>query len=108
MGRQGDSYYLQLVDNVRKFKGMSPPAKISRPKTIKIGKPGQWDDVAPSYNHYKGNTFHRDHPGRNNTYYTNNTGRNDIVKAKVARDQEFLYFYVECAEPLTSEKSATG
>ncbi|SCM59070.1 hypothetical protein [Petrimonas mucosa] len=103
-GDKGDSYYLQLVDNVRKFKGMSPPAKISAPKTIKIGKPGQWDDVAPSYNHYKGNTFHRDHPGRNNTYYTNNTGRNDIVKAKVARDQEFLYFYVECAEPLTSRK----
>jgi hypothetical protein len=42
--------------------------------------------------------------GRNNTYYTNNTGRNDIVKAKVARDNRSLYFYVESAEKLTSRK----
>ena len=103
-GDKGDVYYLQLIDNVRKFKGMSPPAKASGPKTIKIGESNQWDGVAPEYNHYSGNTFHRNHPGRNNTYHTNNTGRNDIVKAKVARDNQFLYFYVESAEKLTSSK----
>lgn len=103
-GDKGDVYYMQLVDNVRKFKGMTPPAKVSAPKTIRIGKANQWDDVKPEFNHYKGNTFHRDHVGRNNTYYINNTGRNDIVKAKVARDDRFLYFYVESADKLTSRK----
>lgn len=103
-GDKGDVYYLQLVDNVRKFKGMSPPVKVSAPKSILIGRPKQWDDVTPEYSHYKGNTFHRDHVGRNNNYYTNNTGRNDIVKAKVARDGQFLYFYVESAEKMTSHK----
>ncbi len=85
---------------------MNPPEKVSAPKTIKLGKPGEWDNVAPAYNHYKGNTSHRDHVGRNNTYYTNNTGRNDIVKAKVARDNQFLYFYVETAEKLSSHKES--
>ena len=104
-GDKGDVYYLQLVDNVRKFKGMAPPANVSDPKTIIIGKSvDQWNNILPEYNHYKGNTFHRDHRGRNNTYYTNNTGRNDIVKAKVARDNENIYFYVEAAEKLTSSK----
>ena len=103
-GDKGDVYYLQLIDNVRKFKGMSPPAKASAPKTIMLGESNQWDNVAPEYSHYRGNTFQRNHPGRNNTYYTNNTGRNDIVKAKVARDNQFLYFYVETAEKLTSSK----
>lgn len=103
-GDKGDVYYLQLVDNVRKFKGMTPPEETSAPKTIKIGKPNQWDDVTPAYNHYKGNTFHRDHVGRNNTYYTNRTGRNDIAKAKVARDQQSIYFYVETAGKLSSRK----
>ncbi len=103
-GDKGDVYYLQLVDNVRKFKGMTPPAKVSSPKTIKMGRSDQWENVTPDYNHYKGNTFHRDHVGRNNTYYTNNTGRNDIVKAKVARDNQFIYFYVESTEKLTSRK----
>lgn len=37
-GDKGDAYYLQLVDNVRKFKGMTPPEKASAPQTIKIGK----------------------------------------------------------------------
>lgn len=103
-GDKGDVYYLQLVDNVRKFKGMTPPEEASAPKNIKIGKPNQWDDVTPAYNHYKGNTFHRDHVGRNNTYYTNHTGRNDITKAKVARDRQSIFFYVESAEKLSSRK----
>jgi|AGTN01.3.fsa_nt_gi hypothetical protein len=104
-GDKGDVYYIQLVDNVRKFKGMSPPAEVSDPTTIKIGKhTDQWNNIFPEFNHYKGNTFHRDHRGRNNTYYVNNTGRNDIVKAKVARDDKNVYFYVETAEKLTSSK----
>ncbi|MDD2245959.1 MAG: hypothetical protein PHI70_02175 [Proteiniphilum sp.] len=103
-GDKGDVYYLQLVDNVRKFKGMTPPEKTSAPKTIKIGKTNQWNDVTPVYDHYKGNTFYRDHVGRNNTYYTNRTGRNDIIKAKVARDRQSVYFYVETAGKLSSRK----
>jgi len=55
----------------------------------------------PEYKHYKGNTMHRDHRGRYDQYYKNNTGRNDIVGAKVARDAEKIYFYVETAEKLT-------
>ena len=50
---------------------------------------------------YKGNTMHRDHRGRYDQYYTNNTGRNDIVGAKVARDADNVYFYVETADKLT-------
>ncbi len=100
-GDKGDVYYLQLIDQVRKFKGMSPPEKASAPKSIKIGKAGEWAEVAPYYKHYKGNTLHRDHRGRYNQYYQNNTGRNDIVGAKVARDAENIYFYVETAEALT-------
>ena len=101
-GDKGDVYYLQLIDNVRKFKGMSPPEKTSAPKTIKIGKSAeQWENVLPSYRHYKGNTFPRNHRGRNDTYYINNTGRNDIVLTKVARDDRSIYFYVEADEKLS-------
>ena len=34
-------------------------------------------------------------------FYTNTTGRNDIVDAKVARDRRYVYFYVETADKLT-------
>lgn len=103
-GDKGDSYYMQLIANVRKFKGMESPQKISAPKSIRIGKADDWDDVTPDFKHYKGNTQHRDHCGRYDQYYTNTSGRNDIVGAKVARDEQSLYFYVETAEKLTSPK----
>lgn len=101
-GDKGDVYYLQLIDYVRKFKGMAVPEKASAPTTIKLGDTKQWAAVQPEFKHYRGNTFHRDHIGRNNMYYTNNTGRNDIVSAKVARNDEMVYFYVETADKLTS------
>ncbi len=102
-GDKGDVYYLQLTDQVRKFKGMSAPDKVSVPKTIRIGKADGWAEVAPYFRHYKGNTQHRDHRGRYDQYYRNNTGRNDIVGAKVARDAEKVYFYVETSETLTPQ-----
>lgn len=102
-GDKGDVYYLQLIDQVRKFKGMTAPEKISAAKTIKIGKADGWAEVTPSYKHYKGNTMHRDHRGRYDQYYKNATGRNDIVGAKVARDAEKVYFYAETAELLSPQ-----
>ena len=103
-GDKGDVYYMQLINNVRKFKGMNSQEKASAPKTIKIGKATGWADVAPDYKHYKGNTMQRDHRGRYDQYYTNKTGRNDITDAKVARDDKNIYFYVETADKLTPSK----
>jgi len=100
-GDRGDVYYLQLIDNVRKFKGMNTSEKPSAPKTITIGKADSWADVAPFYKHYKGNTMHRNHKGYSGEYYVNTSGRNDIVGAKVARDPQNLYFYAETAGKLT-------
>ena len=100
-GDKGDVYYLQLVDNVRRFKGMVPAEAVSGEKTIKIGKVDGWEGVLPYFRHYKGNTMHRDHRGRYDQYYRNTTGRNDIVGAKVARDADNVYFYVETAEKLS-------
>lgn len=100
-GDRGDVYYVQLVDNVRRFKGMTPAEAASAPKSIRLGAKGEWDDVTPRYTAYRGNTFHRDHDGVYNTHYTDNSGRNDIVAARVAHDADNLYFYVETADKLT-------
>ena len=65
---------------------------------------GQWADVGPRYVDDVGDTAHRDHPGFANAgRYTDDTGRNDIVEARVARDAENLYFYVETASPISPE-----
>jgi len=103
-GDKGDVYYLQLVDRVRKFKGMTPAEKATEEKSIKLRKFKDWEGVGPYFASYKGNTMHRDHEGRYDQYYVNTSGRNDITGAKVARDSKYIWFYVETAEALTSRK----
>ncbi|MEN8255968.1 MAG: hypothetical protein ABFR33_10930 [Verrucomicrobiota bacterium] len=109
-GGYGDNYYYQMVDNIRKFKGMEKPEPASGEKTISIdGKFDDWVDVVPSFKDSKGDAGHRDgygyidkeNPGQH-LHYTNDTGRNDIVGAKIARDEKNLCFLVETAASLTS------
>ncbi|MEI8272826.1 MAG: T9SS type A sorting domain-containing protein [Paludibacter sp.] len=106
-GNKGDVYYNQLVANVRKFKGMSPVDTTSASKTINISNSADWNDVKPSYMAYRGNTLHRSSPGQgSNLIYTNTTGRNDIVGAKVARDDNYLYFMVQTDANLSPKTDA--
>ncbi len=98
-----DHYYYQLVENVRRFKGTDAPEKMQAEKTIDINSDiSEWDSVFPEYNHYK-STTNRDCAGWKGYTYKNDTGRNDIVQAKVAFDSESVYFMVKTAENLTPE-----
>lgn len=102
-GELKDHYYYQLVENVRRFKGTSVLPETDAEKTIDISNgTSQWDDVKPEYNHYTGSTRTRDSVGWKGTNYTNDTMRNDIVQAKVAYDNENIYFYVQTKDNLTS------
>ena len=102
-GDYGDVYYQQLISQVRKFKGMARQEPASVGKTIPIGQFSAWADVKPEFWSYWGNTRPRNHPGQGNALvYSDYSGRNDIVLAKVARDYQNLYFYVETAAPLTA------
>lgn len=101
-GGYGDDYYLQLVANVRRFKGARPVPKASPPKRIAISGPfSQWGDVGPEYRDAEGDTMHRDWAGWGSLHYVDASGRNDIVAAKVARDGRTVSFYVRTAAPLT-------
>jgi len=101
-GNYSDVYYLQLIQNVRKFKGMDLPDPASGATTIQIGSGTGWEAIRPTFQHYQGNTRFRNHKGQGNELiYKNTTGRNDIVLAKVARDAEFIYFYVVTATDLS-------
>jgi hypothetical protein len=108
-GGYGDNYYYQLIANIRRFKGMEPPPVGSGPKTIAIdGSFADWIDVAPRFSASRGNVRVRDGYGYKDPstglpiHYTNNTARNDIIGAKVARDGSNIFFYVETATNLTS------
>ena len=101
-GALKDHYYYQLVNFVRQYKGANPIPTPSNKVTIDItAGQEQWKAVEPYFGAYIGNTEHRDHAGYGDLVYTETSGRNDIIGAQVARDDEFVYFNVECADNIT-------
>ena len=97
-----DHYYYQLVNFVRRYKGANPIPTPSAKTTIDLSAgQEQWKAVEPYFGAYIGNTEHRDSKGYGDLYYTETSGRNDIIGAQVARDDEYVYFNVECAADIT-------
>ena len=98
-----DNYYYQMADNIRKFKGVRPPLTTSGSTKILIdGSFSDWADVAPEFRDIIGDTIHRNSLGVGSAGpYINNTGRNDFVNVKVARDDSYVYFYAETNAAIT-------
>ena len=97
-GRLQDDYYYQFVDYVRRYKGARPVPPIQARTITTLA---QWQTVTPEYRDAVGDPVHRDHPGWGTTHYTNHTGRNDIVAAKVSYDAKNVYFYVRTAAKMS-------
>nr|MDQ2730106.1 hypothetical protein [Armatimonadota bacterium] len=102
-GGYGDNYYLQMVDGIRRFKGVRPLPTAKGFKTIKLNAGfAQWLDVGPQFMDAIGDTTHRDFDGWGGLHYKNETGRNDITSARVACDARNIYFYVHTQAAMTS------
>ncbi len=100
-----DNYYYQLIDNIRKYKGVRKSPEAGSHKTIDIsGGFDQWNDVTAIYYDHIGDVTERNSLGEEQAGpYINKTGRNDIIESRVARDEENIYFYVKTKDDLTSE-----
>ena len=98
-----DNYYMQLTANIQALKGAVPDVVQDMRKTINVtGGFDQWDDVPVTYTDVQGDNRNRNSLGYGYRQYTDKTGRNDIVRAKVTSDSQSLYFYVQTAEPIAA------
>ena len=104
----GDNYYMQLIYYIAKFKGtQNVLPKGGETAVDPAGDFSQWDRVTAVYRDYRGDTAPRDCAGFGELWYKDDSGRNDILLAKVAEDPNNLYFYVETDEALT-DPAETG
>ena len=103
-GGYTDNFYYQFVDRMRRYKGMAPPQKTSSQREIHIdGNFQEWNSVTPVYTDYPGDVDHRDYDGvRKGIHYTNNTGRNDFIEARVSHNNSEFFFYVKTAADISS------
>ncbi len=101
-GGYTDNYYMQMAQNIRRYKGVRPIPENKGVKNVKIdGSFADWNKVKVVYRDTYGDTFHRDAQGYAGIHYTDNTGRNDIIASKVALTKDNVCFYVETAADIT-------
>lgn len=101
-GGYTDNYYMQMAQNIRRYKGIRPIPEVRGMRRIAIdGRFGDWASEKVEYRDTVGDTFHRDYKGYGGLRYTNASGRNDIVTCKVALDRDTVAFYAEASAPLT-------
>jgi len=101
-GGYTDNYYMQMAQNIRRYKGVRPIPEMSGMTPIQVdGAFDDWKVVSQEFRDTVGDTMHRDFPGYGGLHYKEASGRNDIVTSKVAFDEKNVYFYAETREPLT-------
>jgi hypothetical protein len=104
-GGYTDNYYMQMAQNIRRYKGVRPiPVNLGTTRVKIDGKFGEWEQVLVEYRDTRGDVVHRDHPGYGDLHYKDESGRNDILTSKVALTRKQVCFYVETDKVLTSHE----
>lgn len=103
-GGYGDAYYYQMIKNIRRFKGM-PPIPTSTTTNYQIQIDGQFDDwhTVPSglFVDKSGDTNHRAAESWGDKKIFDQTGRNDLIEIKVAREQNSFAFLLKTSKQMT-------
>ena len=101
-GGHGDDYHYQFVSYVRRYKGARPLPSLT-PSSVEIdGRFDDWRAVGPEFRDTIGDPVRRHHRGWDpKVIYRNDTGRNDIMAAKISWDQETAWFYVRTRAAMT-------
>ena len=102
-GGYTDNYYMQMAQNIRRYKGVRPIPENSGYRKISIdGKFKDWDKVRVVYRDTRGDVTFRDADGYAGLHYSDTTGRNDIQDAKVAlTGKGNVCFYVKCGSAIS-------
>lgn len=101
-GGYTDNYYMQMAQNIRRYKGVRPIPELRGLSRIKIdGSFADWSGIEVEYRDTAGDTAHRDYNGYGGLHYTNDSGRNDIITCKVAVDRDRVSFYAQTKDALT-------
>ncbi|MCQ2142733.1 MAG: hypothetical protein MJY56_01555 [Bacteroidales bacterium] len=97
-GGYEDAFYLQLISNLRRYKGISSSKpRANAPRTIDIeGNPAQWDKVGYVQIHPDAVQMARNAYGASKAVtYTQPAPENALSEVRVSYDSENVYFLVK-------------
>ena len=108
-GGYGDNFYLQTAQNIRRFKAKAgvAPDEFTVRRIDLSGDSAQWNATA-CYVDMAGDTAARNYRSANTTLkepYTVPESPNDIKSIRVAHDDVYVYFRIECADKITAPEA---
>ena len=103
-GGYEDAFYIQMIKNIRRYKGVSNPEKPAKKKTINITSgTAQWNDI-PSIG-INMNTVRNSrnaYGASTKILYNQPAAQNYISNIKVTHDDNNIYFIIHAERSLTS------
>ena len=104
----GDNYYYQMVDQIRRYKGIPATPVADNQTSIDIYDLSSWDAIDLVYMDSLYDVEHRNTISYNPHYrYINSTGRNDFDYAKVSQDSSNLYFLAKTSSDIIIDNNST-
>ena len=106
-GGYGDNYYMQTIQNIRKWKYSEAKHYKYEQKTVDVSSfdESAWESAAV-YLDFTGECIGRDHPAFGGAFnYIDDTDRNDIASVRVLHDSKYAYFRVETVADITAYES---
>ena len=106
-GGYGDNYYMQTIQNIRKWKYSEAKHYKYEQKTVDVSSfdESAWESAA-AYLDFTGECIGRDHPAFGGAFnYIDDTDRNDIASVRVLHDSKCAYFRVETVADITAYES---
>lgn len=96
-GGYQDAFYLQLIRNIRRYKGINETMKPNETKTINLqGALSQWTDVKYIVRNMDEKFMARDAFGGSKTVrYTQASPINKLQEIRVTHDSKNIYFYLK-------------
>lgn len=103
-GGYQDAFYIQMVRNIRKYKGVAEKTLPSKSVTIDItGNISQWEQVKYSQKNIDVTYPGRDsYGGAKTVRYTQPAPDNKLEEVKVTHDSRYLYFYIRFRDKITA------
>lgn len=100
-GGYNDAFYIQMLQNIRKFKHTSGSIHGTLPNATPNDS-FDWSSVPAVFRNTGIQNYSRDHSGAaKSVYYTEAAARNNIQEVRVTKDSENLYFYILCENDIT-------
>ncbi len=95
-GGYEDAFYLQMISNIRRYKGITQAGNASKKKKIDISSgTAQWNEIPAVASNFHTNSFGRDSYGASTVaYYTQPAPSNNITDIKLSYDETNIYFLI--------------